>query len=267
MKRITVFCIALVISLLFTSQVMSQDTKPFLQACFDPINMPYSGLGEDPPGFDYEIGKMIAKKIGHRFTTFWINTGSQGGIGKALRQSIQGKECNAFFGIPAEEDMLGELEEKGLVLSQTYMVVSEVIVVRPDSPKVYTLDDLANLNTAVQFRTLGQGILIRRKFKRTFFRFPNLVLDGLENGEADVALMYGPIVQWNIHQNYQGRLEVSKDFEAGPEYKWEIGIALRKEDEALKTAIDKAIVELWAEGKIEAALAKYGVQTARPTGL
>lgn len=247
-------------------QALAQN-KERLVLCVDPLNMPYSEMGVDPPGFDIEIGKRIGKIVGRKVGIYWANTGTMGGLSRALRKSITKGECNAFMGIPHDEGMIEELAEKGLVLTKPYMVASEVLIVREDSPKVITIADLSQLMIGVQARTWGHGIMMKKRLKHLFFKRPEEVLSALENGKVDVALMFGSKVGWLIQEQFKGRLEVSKEFQPGPENRWEIGIAVRKEDQELKADLNRALVQLWQEDQINPIMARYGMHSLKPEGL
>ena len=79
-----------------------------LIACADPYNWPYSSNGEDPPGFDIEIIRSIAKRANLRLEMYWADTGTRGGIMRAFRNSILAKRCDVFLGLSdnGDDDLL-----------------------------------------------------------------------------------------------------------------------------------------------------------------
>ena len=265
-RYITLLGVAGLLILAHYGQALAQN-KERLVLCVDPLNMPYSEMGVDPPGFDIEIGKRIGKIVGRKVGIYWADTGTMGGLSRALRRSITKGQCNAFMGVPHDEGMIEELAEKGLVLTKPYMVASQVLIVREDSPKVTNIADLADLLTGVHARTWGHGIMVKKRLKHLFFKRPEEVLSALENGKVDVVIMFGPKVGWIIQEQFKGRLEVSKEFQAGAENRWEIGIAVRKEDQELIADLNRALVQLWQEDQINPIMAKYGMHSLKPEGL
>jgi len=107
--------------------------------CVDPLNMPYSQQFAQPPGFDMEIGGLIAEFLQRESGIFWADTGTRGGLGRAMRNSINAGQCNAFMGIVSDPRQDAELEEKGLVLSAPYMAdttywLAAAYMYPPDDP-------------------------------------------------------------------------------------------------------------------------------------
>ena len=76
----------------------SQNTRDALadgvmSICADPYIYPSSSRGY-PPGYDIEILEAIARTGGYRSDRFWVNSGTIGGLGRALRNSIAGGYCD-----------------------------------------------------------------------------------------------------------------------------------------------------------------------------
>ena len=69
-----------------------------LSICADPYIYPSSTQGY-PPGYDIEILEAIARTGGYRSDQFWVNSGTIGGLGRALRNSIAGGYCDVFIGV------------------------------------------------------------------------------------------------------------------------------------------------------------------------
>jgi len=253
--------ISLVLSAL-PAWALMDDTK--LVICVDPLNMPYSETAADPPGFDVEIGKMLAKEVKRKFDIYWADTGTRGGLGRALRRSISEDQCNAFMGLPRESHMIGELEEKKLVLTKPYMTVGLVLVQPAGAPPITTFEGLSGIKTAVQLGTLPQHLLMQKKFDHGLYRSTELSLAAVANGEAQAALLFGPFVGWHIHENYQDKLVVTTTFERQPEWHWDLAIAVRDKDVPLKEQLDQAIDALLKEDRVAPVLAKYGVHFVAP---
>ena len=233
--------------------------------CLDPLNMPYSQQFAQPPGFDMEIGGLIAEFLQRESGIFWADTGTRGGLGRAMRNSINAGQCNAFMGIVSDPRQDAELEEKGLVLTAPYMAVSMVVIVREDSPKIIQVGDLAAIRPAIQAGTISHGVMIRKRWKHGLHRFLDQALEAVASKESSVALLFGPKAGWSMMQNFQGRgISISKDFVPEPDLLWSLGIAVHKDDPQLKQDLERAIDQLITENKIAPILEKYGVPWIDP---
>ncbi|MGE0434843.1 MAG: hypothetical protein AB7S36_21485, partial [Planctomycetota bacterium] len=73
--------------------------KGMLKACADPYDYPYSLQNSDPPGFDIELIREVAKRGGMRLDIFWINTATRGGTSRAFRNSILTGKCDVLLGL------------------------------------------------------------------------------------------------------------------------------------------------------------------------
>ena len=78
--------------------------RGLLNVCADPYQYPQSEQNADPPGFDVEIVRSIAKSAGLRLNMVWINTASRGGTSRAFRQSILAGKCDVFLGMSDNGD-------------------------------------------------------------------------------------------------------------------------------------------------------------------
>ena len=83
-------------------------------ACADPYNLPFSSPDPSMPGFDVEIAKEIAAGMGLQIAYHWADTGTRGGLSRAVRLSINDNKCAFFMGVPDEQDMIDEYIEKKL---------------------------------------------------------------------------------------------------------------------------------------------------------
>ena len=145
--------------------------------CVDPLNMPYSQQSGFPPGFDVDISMRISQLLERRHEMYWADTGTIGGLGRALRRSINNEKCDAFMGIVIHEKVSEELDEKNLVVTEPYMAVGLALLVHENSPPIRNVEDLADKLTAIQNGTYGHRIMIVNKYEYRRFRFENEIMD------------------------------------------------------------------------------------------
>jgi hypothetical protein len=81
-----------------------------LVVCADAYNFPASMKDLDPPGYDVEIIRAIAKLAAAGVEYVWPDTGTRGGLGRALRNSILQKKCNVFVGLGMSSETVEEMK-------------------------------------------------------------------------------------------------------------------------------------------------------------
>ena len=64
-----------------------------LVVCADAYSFPASMKDSDPPGYDVEIIRAVAKLAAVPVEYVWPGTGTRGGLGRALRNSILQKSA------------------------------------------------------------------------------------------------------------------------------------------------------------------------------
>lgn len=254
----------LIFASLLSGLAIAQQDPQRLVICVDPLNLPYSAEGADPPGFDVEIGAMLARELKRSFSIFWADTGTRGGLTRALRRSIAAGQCDAFMGIPRAPGVIEELEDMGLVLTRAYMTVGLVLVQPSGAQPIARFDQLSGITTAVQMGTMPHGLLLAQKFPAKLFRSTDEALAALDAKEAQAAFLFGPIVGWSIRQKYGGRMSVTADFQLQPDWQWDLAIAVRKADVEMRTQLDEASGRLLADNRIATVLARYGVAFKPP---
>ena len=253
---------AVLLTIFATSAAAEDPTR--LVVCVDPLNMPYSEQGADPPGFDVEIGQMLAKELNRKFAVYWADTGTRGGLSRGLRRSIVAKECDAFMGIPLAPQLAGELAEMKLTLTRPYMSVGLAIVQRASEDPIRDFEQLSLMKTGVQLGTLAEGAVFNRRFAMEKYHSTEEALAGLAKNEVSAALLFGPMAGWAIQQNYKDKLKISTAFQAKPEWQTSLAIAVRQPDTELKAKLDEALGRMLADNRVAKVLAKYGVAFNSP---
>ena len=81
-------------------------------ACADPYNLPFSSPDPNMPGFDVEIAREIATGIGLEIAYHWVDTGTRGGLSRAVRLSINDNKCAFFMGIPTNRTCLKNMRKR-----------------------------------------------------------------------------------------------------------------------------------------------------------
>jgi mxaJ protein len=239
-------------------------TSP-LRICADPNNLPFSNQRAE--GFENKIAALVARDLRRPLTYFWLP--QRRGF---IRNSLNAGRCDVVIGIPAQYGLLQP--------TRTYYRSSYTFVSRRDRHLRIDSFDAAPLRTLrIGIQLTGDDYdnppaaqaLATRHLAQNVRGFPiygdyskpdpqRAIVDAVADGRVDVAVVWGPLA------GYYSRLETTPmevtpiAAEAdSPSLRWsfEIAMGVRREDTALRDALDGIIGRRRAE--IRHILRSYGV--------
>jgi len=229
-----------------------------LVVCADAYSFPASMKDLDPPGYDVEIIRAIAKLAGFQVEYVWADTGTRGGLGRALRGSIVQKKCNLFIGLGMSSETVEEMKEKHLVFTQPYMSEGYVLIEKGSAAGKTKLSDFRDVKIGVAMSTPADAYLFDNGYKRSIFVRDRLIFKALDAGEINVALVWSPALAYARKDFSSIPFQVSNQMpEAG--LRWNVSMAVPEGDTALKELLDKAINELLRNGETRRIVESYGV--------
>lgn len=234
-------------------------------ACADPYNLPFSSPDPNTPGFDVEIAREIAQGMDLSIAYYWADTGTRGGLSRALRRSINDGKCDFFMGLPNDQDLLDEYEEKRLEITRPYLGTGYVLVGKEGGRSPMTLADAKDAKIGVIMFTVGDMFLSRDGFQTDPYRLNEENLAALQKGEVEFSLMLASKAGWWLHQNPDSGLAIVDGFELDPRMQYSLVIAVRRTEQDLKAAINQELDKLVASGRIAEIVAKYGVPFFSPS--
>ena len=234
-------------------------------ACADPYNLPFSSPDPNMPGFDVEIAREIATGIGLEIAYHWVDTGTRGGLSRAVRLSINDNKCAFFMGIPDEPDMLEEYAEKKLIITRPYLGMGYVLVGKEGGRSPQTLAEAKEAKIGVLMFTVADMDLSREGFRTDPYRVNEENLAALQKGEVDFSLILSSKVGWWLHQNPGSGLAIIEGFTPDPRMVYGLVIAVRRTEQDLQAAINEQLEQLVASGRIAEIVAKYGVPFLPPS--
>lgn len=222
-----------------------------LGVCAHPNALPFSSKIGDPPGFQLELARAIAGKLGVAMEPDWVVTAFQ----------IRAANCDIL--LDAIDDREAQ-SESHLATSQPYYRTGAALVV-PAGSKIASF---ADLGPATKVGVLGGSfaamVLGRRHVGLSAFGFEDDALEGLANHEVD-AVMVTPASAgyYNLkHPDHPVRI-IGLD-ETDPGLAWNVSVGMVKPDDALRAAIDNALKNLEADGTIAKIYSRYGITLAAP---
>ena len=235
-----------------------------LRICADPNNLPFSNAGEE--GFENKIVRLIADELGAEPVYTWH--AQRRGF---LRETLKASVCDLVPGIPANLE--------GVRTTRPYYRSAYVFLSRPDGPSAATLDDEVLRRAELGVQLIGddgsnsppahalsrRGIIgnVRGYTLYGDYSEPNppaRIVSAVASGEIDIALAWGPLAGYfGARQDPPLRLSIIKPLFDGPQLPmvWDISMAVRKGDDALRDEVDAALSARKSE--IDAILADYDV--------
>ena len=234
-------------------------------ACADPYNLPFSSPDPNMPGFDVDIAREIAAGMGLEIAYHWVDTGTRGGLSRAIRLSINDNKCAFFMGIPDEPDMLEEYEEKKLIITRPYLGAGYVLVGKEGGPSPQTLAEVKDAKIGVIMFTIADMDLSAEGFRTDPYRINEENLAALQKGEVDFSLILSSKAGWWLHQNPGSGLAIIEGFTPDPRMVYGLVIAVRRTEQDLQAAINEQLDKLVASGRIAEIVAKYGVPFLPPS--
>jgi polar amino acid transport system substrate-binding protein len=224
--------------------------------CSDISGPPLESFDENnkPVGSDIDIATEIARRMG--VAAEFSNTPFSGII-----PALQAQHCDAII-----SQLIDKVARRGVVDFVDYQYSSNALLVHTGNPKkVHSLDDISGLKIAVENGTAMLGMIQdqNKKFQAAGKPEANAIvypkdtdaLQALQIGQADV---YGTTLESAAYFT----LKAPDIFEiAGPGFaKVPDGIAVRKDEPELRTAIQKAFDSMRADGSYLKILTKWHLE-------
>lgn len=230
--------------------VSASEAEAPLRVCFDDHDAPRA-VKNAGNGYDVEIMTLVGEKIGRPMVPVWFET--EPGMTEVedsdlpLEPLAKG-QCDAVASVPGDMALQG-LHDK-LALTAPYYGASFELV-GPDSLP----NDLASLKgvkISVQNVSLANLVVARLGYDWTAQTTAKRQIEALDSGKAQAALIWGPSL------GDLGR-KPKAGFSSPSIFRWNEHVATRKSDEGLRRAIDGALADLVASGKVKDILVKYDV--------
>jgi ABC-type amino acid transport substrate-binding protein len=233
--------------------------KGKLIACADPYNFPYAAQNTDPPGFDIEIIREIAKRGGMSLEMYWADTGTRGGTSRAFRNSILKKRCDVFLGLSdsGDDDMLmGQL-----AFTKPYLGLGYVLVVQGKAEGMKSVSELkkANIKVGVPMSTPIDDYLFTHDIPRELYADNRRIMQGMAKGEVDASLVWATAVSVGRREFPDAKFRMVEGYVPEAEQRWNLNFVVRKQDKALMEFVNDGIAELLSKGRMKQIVESYGV--------
>jgi ABC-type amino acid transport substrate-binding protein len=233
--------------------------RGILSACADPYEFPHAQQNSDPPGFDVEILRAVAKRAGMRLDLVWVNTASRGGTSRAFRQSILAGKCDVFLGMSdsGDDDML----MNKLAFTRPYLGMGYILVTQGRAAGMTTLDEFRNadIKVGVSMSTPMDDYLFMNKIPRDLFMGTKRILDAMMKGELDASMLFSTTLGTVQNDYPNATFKMVPGFVPMEGLRYNAAWVVRKGDKSLQAFINEGLGELLDNGKIKEIVERYGV--------
>ena len=266
MKFLSICAIACALAFAMTLDAAAEDALDKIQArgtltiCADPYNWPHSSANDYPRGFDVEIFSQLATNNGWNTEIYWADTGTRGGLGRALRNSIAKGRCELFSGIAINPDSVDEIGEKALVFSAPYVGLAYVPVINPELAGASTLREIAqHTDIGVAMSTVMDGYLIDNGIERELYFGNRRALDGLRNGETKAAMVWAPALAIERRRHKESNFTLVDGFQPIAGLRWNIGAAVPGDQTRLIEFMNTELKKMLDDGIIKSIVTNYQI--------
>lgn len=233
--------------------------KGKLVACADPYDFPYAARNANPPGFDVDILREIAKLGGMELEMYWADTGTRGGMSRALRNSILKGRCDVFAGVADNGDddvLMGQL-----AFTNPYLGTGYILVVQNSAAGMSSIEELqaADIRIGVQMSTPIDALLHEKGIARELYADNARVMRGMARGEVDAAVVWSTVLT-NAKRKYpDATFKMADGYVPVEGQHWDLKYLVRKRDKSLVNFINEGAQQLLDSGRLQEIVESYGV--------
>jgi|UniRef100_A0A8J4HBD8 polar amino acid transport system substrate-binding protein len=222
-----------------------------LGVCAHPNALPFSSKTGDLAGFQVELARAIADKLGVTLQPDWV----------VMTFQIRAADCDIMMDTIDDKEAQGETNLK---LSRPYYRTGAALVVAENSPitSLAALD--AHTKVGVLVGSMAAMTLGERHVGISIFGFEDDALDAVANHEVDAAMVTPTMAGYYNLRHPDHKLRVLALDETDPGLAWNVSVGMVRPDPALRAAIDDAIAALLADGTVARIYARYGVVLLPP---
>jgi polar amino acid transport system substrate-binding protein len=222
-----------------------------LTLCAHPNSLPYASKTADPPGFQLELGRALAKELGVTLAMEWIVVPSQ----------VFRADCDIVLDAIADPEAQADT---GLRLSKPYYSAGVALAV-PEGSSIAGFADLdGRTKVGVLVGSVAAWLLNQRHVPTSSFGFEEDMLEALAAGEIGAAAVT-PLAAGYYNFTHPARpFAVLPPGEGERTLVWNEAVGIRRPDDKLREAIDTALDRLRADGSLDRIYAKYGISLPPP---
>lgn len=222
-----------------------------ITVCANPNALPYASEKEQTPGFQIEIARAIAQRLGLRLRPQWIVPRTRAGL----------VDCDLLM----DTILVRGVQPPSLRLSVPYQRSGVALAFAPGREPVTSYAELKRgSRVGVLHNSLASLIVSRTPATMVPFGFEDDMLEAVAKGEVDAGAVSAAAAGYFNARNPARRVTLVHAEDSEPELQWTIGVGMRRADDALVENINRALSALLADGTLGEIYARYGVEHRDP---
>jgi len=226
-------------------------TSGEISVCSNPNALPYASDRPETPGFQIEIARAIAERLGFRLRVDWI----------VPRMRAALVDCDMLMDTIA----IPEVQGPAIKLSVPYQTGGVALAFAPGRSTVASYSELkSGTRVGVMMNSLASLIIRKTGARMVPFGYEDEMVEAVAKGEVEAAAISPASIGYYNLTNPDRKVTLVHAEDSEPELKWVVAVGLRRADPPLIEAVNGAIAALIADGTIARIYAKYGVDYRRP---
>jgi len=222
-----------------------------LSLCAHANALPFASKTQEPPGFQIELARSLARELGVALQVEWVVSGIQ----------FRVADCDIVLDTIAVPEAQAE---RRLELSKPYQRSGVGLAVRSNAVSVAKFEDMSGRRVAVQSRSLAGMLLGQRGVRLASFGYEEEMIEAVVKGEVDAAAVSPASAGYFNFRHPESPVRFVHAYDSEPELRWNLAVGLRRADAPFREAIDAAIDRLVADGTVQKIYAHYGVEYRPP---
>jgi len=221
-----------------------------ISMCANPDALPHASNRVEVPGFQVEIGRALAAALGVRLEVAWIIPRMRAGL----------VDCDMLLDTIVDPAVL-----RGPVkLSIPYQKSGVALALRDGDDKLRGFQDLGGRRVGVMVSSVASKLLNQRGAHTVPYAFESDMVEDLAKGELDACAVSPASIAYYIRSHPGAHLRYVHAYDDEPDLRWNLAVTLRRSDDALVEAVDRALEQLARDGSMASIYGRYGVEYRKP---
>ena len=222
-----------------------------ITVCANPSALPYASDKEEAPGFQIEIARALAQRLGIRLRPLWIVPRTRAGL----------VDCDLLM----DTILVTGVQPPSLRVSVPYHRSGVALVFAPGREPVSSYAELKRgTRVGVLHNSLASLTVSRTPATMVPFGFEDDMLEAVAKGEVDAGTASPAAAGYFNLRNPARRVMIVHAEDSQPELQWTVGVGMRRADDALVENVNRALSVLLADGTLATIYARYGVTHRNP---
>ena len=222
-----------------------------ITVCANPNALPYASDKEEAPGFQIEIARALAQRLGIRLRPLWIVPRTRAGL----------VDCDLLM----DTILVTGVQPPSLRVSVPYHRSGVALVFAPGREPVSSYAELKRgTRVGVLHNSLASLIVSRTPAAMVPFGFEDDMLEAVAKGEVDAGTVSPAAAGYFNLRNPARRVTLVHAEDSQPELQWTVGVGMRRADDALVENVNRALSAVLDDGTLRAIYSRYGVTHRSP---